>query len=424
MTLFHLAALFLALIGLAGWVNARWLRWPSATVMVLAGALNAGVLLLLQRLSPTGAASRLIAAVAGVDFPKTVLGYMLCFLLFAGAMQVDLSELRRQRVAVWSLATVGVLASTAIVGVGLWFAARLLGLRLDLLWALVFGALISPTDPIAVLAAVREGKLSKALEVVLQGEALFNDGVGIVIFTAALALATGGAGLQPLAALGQVAVQALGGLLFGLIVGWLAIRIIRTIDDYAVEVTLSLALATGVYAAAQTLAISAPIAVVAAGLLMGDTGLKTMSETTQRYVRGFWTLVDEILNALLFMLLGLELLVIPLDLRLAGLWAAAIVLVLGARFAVVLPWGAYFQARGGERLAGLVLGWGGLHGALSLALALSVPRGPAQALILSTTFAVVVFSIVVQGLTFGRVASWHSGGGGGGEGVAAKAPMG
>jgi len=324
-------------------------------------------------------------------------------------MQVDLTELRRRRVAVWTLATLGVLASTAIVGVGLWLAAGLLGLDLSLRWACVFGALISPTDPIAVLAAVRQGKLSKALEVVLQGEALFNDGVGIVIFTAALAIAAGGPGLHPIAALGQVAIQTLGGLALGLAAGWLAIRIIRTIDDYAVEVTLSLALAAGAYAAAQALGISGPIAVVVAGLLMGDTGLKTMSDTTQRYVRGFWTVIDEILNALLFMLLGLEVLVIPFDFRLAGLWSAALVLVLAARFAVVMPWGAYFQVREGQRHAGLVLGWGGLHGALSLAMALSVPPGPAQALILSTTFAVVIFSIVVQGLTFGKVAHWHAG---------------
>jgi len=412
MTLFQIVALFLALIGVAGWINTRFLHWPSATVMVLAGGLNAGTLLLLHRYFPAGGAGRVIAAVVGVDFPQAVLGYMLGFLLFAGAMQVDLSELRRRRLAVWTLATLGVLASTAIVGGGLWLAARLLGLQLSLPWACVFGALISPTDPIAVLAAVRDGKLSKLLEVVLQGEALFNDGVGIVIFTAALTIASGGANLNPMAAVGQVAIQALGGLAFGLAAGWLAIRVIGMIDDYAVEVTLSLALAAGVYAVAQALGISGPIAVVAAGLLMGDAGLKAaMSETTQRHVREFWTLIDEILNALLFMLLGLEVLVIPFDLRMAGLWGAALVLVLAARFAVVMPWGAYFQDREGQRHAGLVLGWGGLHGALSLAMALSVPRGPAQGLILSTTFAVVVFSIVVQGLTFGKVAAWHAGAG-------------
>ena len=410
MTLFQLAALFLALIGIAGWVNARLLHWPSATVMVIAGGLNAGLLLALRHLSPHSGAGQVIAAVAAVDFPRAVLDYMLGFLLFAGAMQVDLGELRRRRLSIWSLATLGVIASTAIVGLGLWSAARLLGLQLSLPWACVFGALISPTDPIAVLATVREGKLSKTLEVVLQGEALLNDGVGIVIFTAALAVASSGAQIHPLETSGQVVLQALGGLAFGLSAGWLAIRVIRMIDDYAVEVTLSLALVAGVYTLAQLLEISGPIAVVAAGLLMGDTGLETMSETTRRYVRGFWTLIDEILNAVLFMLLGIEVLVIPFDVRLGGVWAAAIVLVLAARFTVVFPWGTYFQRRQGERHAGLVLGWGGLHGALSLALALSIRHGPAQSLILSTTFAVVVFSVVVQGLTFRKVALWHAGG--------------
>jgi CPA1 family monovalent cation:H+ antiporter len=410
MTSFQLAALFLALVGAAGWLNARTLHWPSATVMVIAGAANAGVLLAIDRLWPTSGAGPLIQSLERLDFPRAVMGYMLAFLLFAGAMQVDLSELRRRRLSIWTLATLGVVASTAIVGGGLWLAARALGLQLDLAWACVFGALISPTDPIAVLAAVREGKLSKVLEVVLQGEALFNDGVGIVVFTAALAIAAGEGQLTPLATVGQVVIQAAGGLVLGIVSGVLIIRVMRAIDDYAVEVTLSLALAMGAYAVAQALGVSGPIAVVAAGLLMGDSGLRTaMSETTQRYVRGFWTLVDEILNGLLFLLLGLEVLVIPFDARLAGLWIAAVVLVLGARFAVVMPWGAYFQIRQNQRHAGLVLGWGGLHGALSLAMALSIPRGPAQGLILSTTFAVVIFSVVVQGLTFGRVAGWHAG---------------
>lgn len=409
MTSFQLAALFLALVGAAGWINARTLHWPTATVMVLAGAANAGLLLALDRLWPASGAGPVIAAVEHLDFPRTVMGYMLAFLLFAGAMQVDLAELRRRRLSIWTLATLGVAASTVIVGAGLWLAARALGLEIGLAWACVFGALISPTDPIAVLAAVREGKLSKLLEVVLQGEALFNDGVGIVVFTATLAIAGSGAEITPIATVAQVAVQAVGGLVLGLAAGWIVIRAIRAIDDYAVEVTLSLALATGAYAIAQALDVSGPIAVVAAGLLMGDSGLrKSMSDATQRYVRGFWTLVDEILNGLLFLLLGLEVLVIPFDVRLLGLWAAALVLVLATRLAVVMPWGAYFQIRQRQRHAGLVLAWGGLHGALSLAMALSVPRGPAQDIILSTTFAVVIFSVVVQGLTFGRVAGWHA----------------
>lgn len=410
MTPFQLAALFLSLVAAAGWLNARFLRWPAATVMVLAGLANAGLLVLLESWAPRVGAGPVIAAVHRFDFPRAVMGYMLAFLLFAGAMQVDLSELRRRRLSVWSLATLGVLASTLIVGVGLWLAARALGLPLGLAWACVFGALISPTDPIAVLAAVRQGRLSKVLEVVLQGEALFNDGVGIVVFTAALAIAAGGGQISPLATVAQVVVQAAGGLVLGMAGAALVIRVMRAIDDYAVEVTLSLALATGVYAIAQALGVSGPIAVVAAGLLVGDRGIRTaMSETTQRYVRAFWTLVDEVLNGLLFLLLGLEVLVVPFDARLVGLWAAALILVLAARFAVVMPWGTYFQLRQSQRHAGLVLAWGGLHGALSLAMALSIPKGPAQGVILSTTFAVVIFSVLVQGLTFGRIAAWHAG---------------
>ncbi|CAN7143112.1 cation:proton antiporter [Phenylobacterium sp. LjRoot225] len=403
----QLAAVFLVLVGLFGWINTRLLHWPIATVMVLAGLLNAGLLLLVARLGSGEGGTAMISSVVGLDFPQTVIGHMLGFLLFAGAMQVDFSELRRRGLSVLLLATVGVLASTAVVGGGLWLAGRLIGLPLSLPWAIVFGALISPTDPVAVLAAVKEGSLSKTLEVVLQGEALFNDGVGIIVFTAALAIAAGGADVRPLATMGEVLVQALGGGLLGAASGAVVIWAMRAIDDYAVEVTLSLALAAAVYAVAQAIEVSGPIAVVAAGLLVGDRGLRTaMSNTTRRYVRSFWMLVDEILNALLFLLLGLQVLVVPFNARLAGLQLAAIVLVLAARFAVVLPWGAYFQVRQQERHAGLILGWGGLHGALSLALALSIPRGPGQSLMLSITFAVVIFSVVIQGLTFGRLAAW------------------
>ena len=400
MTLFQLAAVFLALVGVIGWLNARWLKLPGGVAMLLVGLAGAGVLVALRRAAP-GAVGPLVANLGAIDFPKAVLEYMLAFLLFAGAMQVDLSELRRQQAQVWTLATVGVLASTAIVGLGLWGVARLLNLPLSLSWAMVFGALISPTDPIAVLATVRGGFLSKSLTAVLQGEALFNDGVGIVVFTAAAALAASGAHLDPLHTAGQVLIEALGGLALGLAAGWVVIRAMRMIDDYAVEVAMSVALAMGVYAGGQALHLSGAIAVVAAGLLTGSHGAgAAMSETTQRYLHGFWTLVDEILNALLFLLLGLQLLSVPMELRWIGFWVAAVPLVLVARLATVAPWGAYFHLRWEERRPSLVLTWGGLHGALSLALALSLPPSPARGLILSATYAVVVFSVVAQGLTF------------------------
>lgn len=406
MTAFDLAASFLVIISLAGWINARFFHLPTATVMVLTGLFSVGALLLAARVLPNpNLASGLITSIGGLNFPQTVLQYMLGLLLFAGAMQVNLAELRKRVLAIFTLATVGVLVSAVLVGAGLWLTAKALGLPLSLPWALVFGTLISPTDPIAVLAAVKQGGLSKSLEAVLQGEALFNDGVGIVLFTAAVAIAAGGEA-SILAVVGAVGLEALGGLVLGAAAGWIVVWAMRAIDDYSVEVGLSLALATGIYAFASALHLSGPIAVVAAGLVVGDSGLKTaMSHTTQRYVRGFWTLIDEILNALLFLLLGLELLVIPLELHCAGLWLVAIVLVLAARFVVVLPWGAYFHIREQERGASLLLGWGGLHGALSLALALSLPESPARPLILSTTFAVVLTSVLLQGLTFGPLAA-------------------
>jgi CPA1 family monovalent cation:H+ antiporter len=404
MTLFQLAALFLTLIAVVGWLNAKVLRLPQGVAMLAAGLIGAFCLLAWENLGLEGAAG-VVTVIGQVDFPQTVVGYMLAFLLFAGAMQVDLHELRRRRLAVWTLATLGVLASTFLVGGGVWLAARVFGADLPLPWALVFGALISPTDPVAVLSTVKAEGLSKRLKAILQGEALFNDGVGIVVFLALAALASNGKADAGGAVL-TVVVKSGGGLLLGLAAGYLVVRAIRAIDNYAVEVAMSLALATGVYAGADALGLSGPIAVVAAGLLMGGIGMRSaMSDETERYVRAFWTLVDETLNALLFLLLGLELLVLPLNARSAGLSALAIPLVLLVRLATVLPWGAYFHMRQAERGPSAILTWGGLKGALSLALALDVGANPYKPLILTMTYAVVVFSVAVQGLTFGPLVS-------------------
>ncbi len=401
MSAFQLTALFLSIVALGGWVNARTLKLPHGVAMLIVGLAGAVGLSALHRLAPAlpgvGAA---FDAVSGIDFSQTVLGYMLAFLLFAGAMQVDLSELRQRLLSVFTLATIGVGVSTVIVGLGVWLVAGWLGVALSLPWALVFGALISPTDPIAVLATVKHGRLSKPLQAVLQGEALFNDGVGIVVFTALVAFASGAA---PDAgqALVKVFIEAAGGLALGALAGILVMRAMRAIDDFVVEVTLSVALAMGAFALAQAIHLSGPIAVVGAGLVIGDLSARgVVSATTQAYLRNFWTLVDEILNALLFLLLGLQLLVVPFDLREGGVWLAAIVLVLLARYAVVLPWGSFFHFRHEERGATATLTWGGLHGALSLALALGVPQGPQRPLILAITFVVVTFSVAVQGLTF------------------------
>jgi CPA1 family monovalent cation:H+ antiporter len=407
MTFFQLAALFICLVATGGWVNARTLKLPHGVAMMFVGATGALGLAALRRIAPgLAGVSALTAAVAGIDFPRAVLGYLLGFLLFAGAMQVDVSELRRRAFSVWTLATLGVVVSTAIVGAGVWLAAGWLGVALPLPWALVFGALISPTDPVAVLATLKRGRVPRGLKVVLQGEALFNDGVGIVVFTALLAYASG---VAPSAgeALFQVVLQAAGGLALGLIVALGVVWAMRFVDDYVVEVSLSLALAMTVYAGAQALHLSGPIAAVGAGLLLGDSRSRpTMSETTRAHLTSFWTLIDELLNAVLFFLLGLLLLIVPLHGRLGGLAVAAILLVLGARVIVVLPWGSYFHIRHEERGARTILVWGGLHGALSVALALTLPAVAERPLILAATYAVCAFSVAVQGITFGPLAAW------------------
>jgi CPA1 family monovalent cation:H+ antiporter len=399
---FDLAAALMAAIALIGWVNARRARLPTAVATTLAGCATMALLLWMRHMQVGGdRLEQLIAALRRIDFSKAVFSYLLGFLLFAGAMQVDLAELRRRRFSIWSLATLGVVASAVFVGGGLWAVSRAFGLGLPLTWAVVFGTLISPTDPIAVLAAVRTGSLSKTLQVVLQGEALLNDGIGIVLFSAALLAATSG-GPPDLPAIGlTVVLKAAGGLLLGLAAGWMTIVALRSLDEYVVEVTITLAAAMVTYAAGEHLSVSGPIAVVAAGLLVGNTGVATaMSEQTQRYVHGFWELVDEILNALLFLLLGLEAAVVQISFQIVALSAAAIVLVFASRFAVVVPWGIYLSRIQGERAATTLLGWGGLHGALSLALALSLPASPFRDTIMAITFAVVVASVVAQGLSF------------------------
>ena len=406
MDLFPLATVFVCLVAAGSWLNARTLKLPPGVAMLLVGAAGALALASLSRLALTApGAQTIIGAIAGVDFSKTVLGYLLGFLLFAGAMHVDVFELRRRRVAVWTLATVGVAASTAIVGVGAWLAAGLLGLELPLPWALAFGALISPTDPVAVLATLKRGQLSATLRVVLQGEALFNDGVGIVIFTALIGFAQG-LPPHPVEAMLAVFLDAAGGLALGLIAGRVVIWAMETIDDYVTQVTLSLALAMGVYAGAQALHLSGAIAAVGAGLMLGSQRAKaSMTPEDWSHLTKFWGLIDELLNAVLFFLLGLLLLVLRLEARQAGLALAAIALVLAARIVVVLPWGAYLHLRHEERGANSILVWGGLHGALSVALALSLPSSPARPLILTMTYAVCVVSVVLQGLTFAPLAA-------------------
>jgi len=398
------AAALVTLAALFSWANQRWLRLPATIALLLFSLVASLAVIALGSLGIhfDTLARELLAA---VDFDEALLQGMLSFLLFAGALHVDLAELAERKWAVGFLATASVLVSTALVGAAAWWVFGALGHPLPLVWCLLFGALISPTDPIAVLAIMKSAGSDRALRIKMTGESLLNDGVGVAVFLVLLGVAAGGedSGWQGAALL--FAREALGGALFGLAIGWVAYRMLRSIDHYQVEVLVTLALVMGGYALATRLHLSGPIAIVVAGLLIGNHGRRlAMSDTTIERLYGFWELVDETLNAALFVLIGLEVLLIAFEP--AWGWAAvlAIPVVLAARLASVslaaaLPW---LRREFPPRVIGL-LTWGGLRGGISIALALSLPAAPERSALITVTYVVVVFSILVQGLTLSRL---------------------
>ena len=403
---FDLLAVLLVLAGGLGYLNHRLLRLPP-TVGLMALTLAASLAAVAAGEVFPALEDQAAAFVRRIDFGQAVLKGMLGFLLFAGALHLDLGDLSREKAAIAALATVGVAVSTLLVGGLAWCLLALLGIPTPPTSCLLFGALISPTDPVAVLALLKRVGAPRPLVATIAGESLFNDGVGVVAFLGLLEAAGGGQGLDPLHLAALFLREAVGGALFGLAAGYLVYRLLKSVDNYQLEVLLSLALAVGGYALADALGLSGPLAVVVAGLLIGNPGRQfAMSRATVGHLDTFWELVDEILNAVLFVLLGLEVLAVRFT---AGYLAAgllAVPAVLLARLASVglavwllRPWQA--AGRGTVR----VLTWGGLRGALSVAMALSLPRAmPGREVILAMTYVVVAFSILVQGLTIGPLA--------------------
>jgi len=402
---FELAAVFLFLTAAFSWINIRLALLPH-TIGLLVLGLGASLVLIAAEAVVPGLTDyeNLAGLVSAVDFEGTVLHGMLAFLLFAGALHVDVVSLRSRALTIGAMATLGVVVSTAIIGGGLWMAADLLGVPISLPWALVFGALISPTDPVAVLATLKQVKVSDDLQIVMTGETLFNDGVGVVLFAVLVAAALGGS-LDTLKVGEMFLIEALGGAVLGAVTGYVAYRAMRAIDDYAIEVLISLALVMGSYAIAFRLGVSGPLAVVAAGLLVGNRGPKdALSDQSQRYLFGFWTLIDEMLNSVLFLLIGLEVLVLRFEPAFGWLMALAVPLVLVARLAAVsgpvLLLGLF---RNFARGTIPVLTWGGLRGGISVALALSLPEVAEKSALLAATYAVVLFTLIVQGLSLRAV---------------------
>ncbi len=405
MTPLQIASLLVCLAAFLGVVNHFLLRLPSAIGLVVTGLVAALAIIGLDELFPALTIEETVRRlVLEIDFSDALLEGMLGFLLFAGALHVDLETLRQQKWVVAVTASVGVLISTALVAAGFgWLAGA------PLLIALVFGALISPTDPVAVLGILKSAQVPKSLEVKIAGESLFNDGVAYVLFLILVAIAFGQShGEAPIGALQVIELFVLevgGGALLGGAAGWLVFQAMRRIDDYALEVLLTLALVMGLYALASALHMSGPIAVVIAGLFIGNTGVRFgMSETTRQHVDAFWRLVDEILNAVLFLLIGLEVFALALRMDWLLLGLIMIPLVIAARFVAVLFTVSLLRFRR-EFTEGAVpiMTWGGLRGGISVALALSLPDSEWKPLILTVTYVVVIFSIVVQGLTIRSV---------------------
>jgi len=411
MTLFEIGALLLGLSAAFGFLNHKFLKLPHTIGLVIIALLASGVLILADLVFPQfGISASLTATLIQIDFDETLLKGMLSFLLFAGAVHVDLDELAQRKWAIGLMATMGVITSTFLIGGAMWAIMQMAGQPMPFIWALVLGAVITPTDPVAVLGLLKTVKIPPLLKAKIAGESLFNDGVGVVVFTIMVAFALAGTpgGGEELTTLGIIKLFALevgGGVALGVVGGLLAFWAMRQIDEHNIEVLITLSLVMVIYAIAIRLHFSGPIAVVIAGLFIGNHGAKfAMSANTRKHVFQFWQLLDEILNSVLFLLVGLEVIIIGADLLNLPIALAAIPVALLARnISVAIPIKLLSIRAKFERGSISLLTWGGLRGGISVALALSLPDVPEKPAILAATYAVVVFSIIVQGLTMKRL---------------------
>jgi len=404
-SLLDISAVLLTLAALFGYLNHRFVGLPTTIGIMIITMVISLAMVLLGMLGLHGGEDTARALLHGVDFDDTLMHGMLSFLLFAGALHVDLAELARHRNIIAALATGGVVFTTFAVGTLTWFLLPMLGIALDYGYCLLFGALIAPTDPVAVIAIMRTAKVPRSLQTKVAGESLFNDGVALVMFLVIAGTVLSGDAVTVASVAKLFAIEAIGGVVYGLVIGWICFYMLKSVDNYQIEVLLTLALVMGGYALATRLHVSGPLAMVVAGLHIGNRGRRdAMSERTREHLDNFWELIDEILNSVLFLLIGLEVLAVAGDLRVLAAGLLIIPVVLLARYvSVSVP--VVLLRRFQQFSPGVVrvLTWGGLRGGISVALALSLPAGEIRDLLVTLAYVVVVFSIVVQGLTIRHV---------------------
>ncbi|BBM83553.1 cation:proton antiporter [Candidatus Uabimicrobium amorphum] len=397
MELFNIIAILLSLSAIFSYINYRYLRLPT-TIGVMLISIVMSLFLVTGDAMGMGIKEQAKNIVDSIDFDVTLLHGMLSFLLFAGALHVKLENLVEQKWIIGLTATIGVILSTFFIGTVMYFILQAMNMPLTYAYCLVFGALISPTDPIAVLAILKEAKVPKSIETKITGESLFNDGVAVVVFLVIAGVATGEQQATFLGITTLFVEEALGGVVMGLVLGYAAYYMLKSIDNYQTEILISLAVVSGGYSLAMALHVSGPIAIVVAGLMIGNKGrILAMSETTSDHLDSFWELIDEILNAVLFVLIGLQILSLDFSTAYILEGCIAIPIVLMSRFITVsIP--VMILQRYREFSPGVIkmMTWGGLRGGISVALALSLPQ---QNGITVMTYIVVLFSIVVQGLT-------------------------
>lgn len=406
LSLLEISAVFLSITALLAYVNHRFVGLPTTIGVMVISILLSIVAIFLGFLGFDQLIDYEVSLLNQLDFTEVLLDGMLSMLLFAGALHVNIADLKRYKLPIGVLAGIGTIVSAALIAIALYFMLPLFGFDLPFIWCLLFGALISPTDPIAVMGILASAGAPKSIETVIAGESLFNDGLGVVIFVLLLGILSSGDIPTANYIAHTFAVEAGGGIIFGLILGAILYYLLKSIDSYQEEVLLTLAGVLGGYALASHWHLSGPLAMVMMGLMVGNSGRElAMSDKTRHYIDLFWELIDEILNAILFVLIGLEVVVIAYSGNLFIAGALTIVIALLARFIVVgmttktlsrqlnLPKGAW-----------KVLTWGGLRGGISVALVLQLPTGSERDILLALTYAVVVFSILVQGLSVGKVA--------------------